>query len=114
MYVFVKPKQKPTETPFDLTEHFEWHENFELPGQCRITVLNIENAHQMTDDNCCKNLNVFGDDKCDDAKLLNDKTWTGEVNMVNETNKNGFYECKISIKGFKDQLIKGKSIWTTQ
>lgn len=22
-----------------------------------------------------------------------------------------FYECKISVKGFKDQLIKGKSIW---
>lgn len=24
---------------------------------------------------------------------------------------NNFYECKIVVKGFKDQLVKGQSIW---
>lgn len=24
---------------------------------------------------------------------------------------NNFYECNIVVKGFKDQLVKGQSIW---
>lgn len=33
-------------------------------------------------------------------------------NTNNENNSiTSFYECKVSVKGFKDQLIKGKSIW---
>lgn len=113
MYVFLKPKYKPSDGDFAISEHFEWRDRFELPANCRITVLNIENIKQTTDDNCCKNLNIFND-----AEKIGEKIST-EVNAAqltaieNEMHSiNGFYECKISIKGFRDQLIKGKSIWT--
>lgn len=115
MYLFLKPKHPPFDGVFDIGEHFEWRDRFELPANCRITVLNIENMNRTTDDNCCKNLNIFNDASEIAEKIPNGKPSTGEsVALVPENEMhsiNGFYECKISIKGFKDQLIRGRSIW---
>lgn len=113
MYVFLKPKHKPSDGDFVTSEHFEWRDRFELPANCRITVLNIENINQTTEDNCCKNLNVFNDAIGIGEKISTEVNEAQSTVVENEMQSiNGFYECKISIKGFKDQLIKGKSIWT--
>lgn len=113
MYVFLKPKYKPSYDDFATSEHFEWRDRFELPANCRITVLNIENTNQSTDENCCKNLNVFNDALEIGERILTEVNAAPPTAIENEMHTiNGFYECKISIKGFKDQLIKGKSIWT--
>lgn len=113
MYVFLKPKHKPNDDAIEIGEHFEWRDRFELPANCRITVLNIENENRTTDENCCKNLNVFNDATEIGEKISNNVNVKHSTMTDNEMHSiNGFYECKISIKGFKDQLIKGKSIWT--
>lgn len=113
MYVFLKPKYKPNDGTFATSEHFEWRDRFELPANCRITVLNIENIKQTTDDNCCKNLNIFNDTMKIGEKISTEVNAAHMMAIENEQHSiNGFYECKISIKGFRDQLIKGKSIWT--
>lgn len=109
MYLFLKPKYKPNDGALEIDEHFEWRDRFELPANCRITVLNIENVNRTTDDNCCKNLNVFNDATGIGEKISNESPLVLDGEMHSIT---GFYECKVSIKGFKDQLIKGKSIWT--
>lgn len=116
MYVFLKPKYRLSAEAFEIDEYFEWRDRFELPASCRITVLNIETTNQPTDDNCCQNLNVFSDEKIgsdipSEGEMTDSKV---EPSMGNENEMhtiNGFYECKVSIKGFKDQLIRGKSIW---
>lgn len=118
MYVFLKPKYKSNADTFTMDEHFEWRDQFDLPANCRITVLNIENINCTTDDNCCKNLKVYNDATESEAKILNgkDASETNGMHLTDNENKmhtiNGFYECKISIKGFKDRSINGKSIWT--
>lgn len=155
MYVFLKPRNSS-----DLqnnTEQFHRHDNFQLPINCRTTVLNIKSNINNASANCCRNLFVFHDFKqlnielshgIDVTQLANEHDEeigtdtnkdsgnvrtnnaldTGEQvpnleknysnHMKNKdatTNEeitiNSFYECNVSVKGFKDQLIKGKSIW---
>lgn len=119
MFVFLKPTRRPPNGPNEISEHLEWRDQFELPANCRITVFNIVNNNRTNDNNnCCKNLNVFNDgenngEKCGTRNSLNDvSVEQSTINRNEIPSMHGFYECKISIKGFKDQIIKGKSIWT--
>lgn len=131
MYLFMKPKNRIEHT---IDDQFHRHECFKLPTMCRITMLNIENDSDTMTTNCCRNLSIF-----DDFQLLNSsdaiETNSTEMTDNNQTettcDKNDsmpakcsdlkniiktdaisdFFECKVTIKGFRDQLIKGQSIW---
>lgn len=131
MYVFLKPKQA-LHDPFG--DQFERHDEFRLPAMCRTTMLNIRNDSNAAATNCCQDLLVFDDDlkpmnqsnnetnktdliceSTEDSRLPNNHEnvpKNGEMDFASEKSlRNSFFECKISVKGFKDQRIKGKSIW---
>lgn len=72
--------------------------------------------------NCCRGLNIFSDNESlsyaptssdnsvRDCKSHELKNGIGKENSLS----NSFYECNIVVKGFRDQLIKGQSIWAHQ
>lgn len=133
MYVFLKPRQSIED---EIGEQFERHDRFKLPTMCRTTVLNIQNDSNAVTTNCCQDLSIFHGDFnpldysagdatkkteriCDQTSSLIVNAPTKHVATNSESLsktdsrlESNFYECKISVKGFKDQLIKGKSIWT--
>lgn len=108
MFVFIKPKC-PDTFPSDVK--FIRRDFGILPlSTCRTTILNINNPTENLSINCCKNLNVYSD--APHVNLI--ETITDENKVIDSAHANAsiYYECNVSVKGFKDQLIKGKSIWT--
>lgn len=90
-------------------DQFKNHTGFKLPASCRITSINIQNDFNIMDVNCCQNLHIFNDSAI--AKMEKSKT-ESRINIEKcSFDCNSFYECKIVVKGFKDQLVKGQSIW---
>lgn len=117
MYVMLKSKVHIGE------EYFQQHDSFKLPSTCRTTVLNVENHSDEMALKCCQNLVVYDDmeESTNSADFTIEKTEdsnygeiskNGHVTQVASSNDLKFYECNIVVKGFKNQLVKGKSIWT--
>lgn len=109
MFLFIKPRHLENH-PSDV--EFELHEDITFPSTCRTTVLNIENPMENMSLNCCKNLNVYNDMLPNAEKSEEDitKAHTGMSEMT--ANLSSYFICKVCVKGFKDQLVKGTSIWT--
>lgn len=124
MHILLKSKQRITD------EYFRQHDTIRLPSACRTTMMNIENDSDESQLNCCQHLMVYDDM----AELLkgklcvsldeNDSTnsqiqqYSDKLHdrSTNDTDTNEtcskYYECSIIVKGFKNQLVKGQSIWT--
>lgn len=112
MYVVLKPKFGWN----TMGEQFKSHNSLKLPASCRITHINIQNDFNIINLNCCQNLNIFNDiSTLNDSTAENIKKSKTESKINTEkdctSDCNNFYECKIIVKGFKDQLVKGQSIW---
>lgn len=105
MYAVLKPKRDWN----TIGDQFKSHAGFKLPTSCRVTHINIQTDFNLMDLNCCQNLNIFNDINATNTASTNAKTETNAEKCQIECNN--FYECKIPVKGFKDQLIKGQSIW---
>lgn len=92
-------------------------------------MMNIENDSDDSRLNCCQRLAVYDDM----VHLINDKLsvsigdnigTSNRTDQQNTINIHGtddmsasdtgskYYECAVIVKGFKNQLIKGQSIWT--
>lgn len=120
MFVFLMPKDG---SDFKLSGQFQQRNNLKLPTLCRTTLLNINNNTHETELNCCRNLTIFNDFEAPPpAAEFVDMQRNDEITQQenSSTSDNGeksaktcdcFYECNIVLKGYKDQLIKGKSIW---
>lgn len=103
MYVLLKSKQKIND------EQFQHHDTFKLPSMCRVTMLNIENDSDDTNHICCKNLLIYDSEVETIAKRETSNT---EPNLNEIESFSSHYECDVFIKGFKNQLVKGQSIWS--
>lgn len=86
--------------------------NFFIPNKCRKFILNIQNK---TDDmgvaitpDCCRYMNVYNGLNNLNIVVPKESSNTDERN-ANE--KYAWFESKIVVKGFKDVLVRGKSIW---
>lgn len=120
MYVVLKPKCSMS----SIGDAFKSHSSFKFPASCRTTQINIQNDSANIASNCCQSLNIFNDSDVPNCVPVKN----GTSDEIDDSNSNGlkngidredpssthdsFYECNIVVKGFKDQLIKGKSIWT--
>lgn len=104
MHVLLKSKQKISD------EHFQQHDTFKLPSMCRVTMLNIVNDSDDNHHNCCQNLLVY-DDVEETTLTIGEKSKTA-TNSIESELSSKFYECDVLIKGFKNMLVKGQSIWT--
>lgn len=112
MYVVLKPKFGWN----TMGDQFKSHTGLKLPASCRITHINIQNDFNIINLNCCQNLNIFNDINTSNENntVVNMKKSKTESKIDIEecpSDCNNFYECKIVVKGFKDQLVKGQSIW---
>lgn len=109
MYIALKPKFGWN----TMGDQFKSHSGLKLPASCRITHINIQNDFNTIDLNCCQNLNIFNDINMSNAvaNMKKSKTESKINNAECSSDCNNFYECKIIVKGFKDQLVKGQSIW---
>lgn len=122
MYVILKPKCGIS----SIGEEFVGHSSFKFPTSCRTTCINIQNDPMDMSTNCCRGLNIFSDNESVQFGLYAPKSSDNSVrDCKSHELKNGigkenlssiprFYECNIVVKGFKDQLIKGQSIWANQ
>lgn len=121
MFVLLKTKEKIAE---DMIEDFQCHDYLRLPTQCRITRFDIRNNSNGSKSNCCRDISIFNESSSTVANHMNKSSSesTPNVNVVaeNATNESTvstmekgelLYECKISVKGFRDQLNNGTSIW---
>lgn len=127
MYILLKTTHKIDES---MAANFQRLDYFQLPTLCRITKLNIQNDSNNLNVNCCRDLSIFNDATSNGHKIngttfnrnecngtehknhFNDNGTSSDSNTFNKIDTNEFlYECKISIKGFRDQLINGKTIW---
>lgn len=108
MFVFLKPKCADTLLS---DAKFIRRDLSTLPlSSCRTTVFNIINPTENLAINCCKDLKVYSDaPQADSIEPITHKSIDADRTHENATT---FYECNVSVKGFKDQLIKGKSIWS--
>lgn len=79
---------------------------------CRVTMLNIENETDDTNHNCCQNLLVY--DAVKKSASTKDNDAKTETNLSENELFSRFYECDVFIKGLKNQLIKGQSIWNNK
>lgn len=112
MFLYVKPKENDKIISANENQ-FELCEDFRLPSACRTTLINIAKENENFHEKCCQNLSIFDEFGQNEKSAMQ----TNSPKMQNEketaeANNGNFYECKVPIKGFKDQLIKGKSIWT--
>lgn len=121
MFVILKPKNGIS----SIGNEFVGHSNFKFPTSCRTTHINIGNEPMDMPSNCCRGLNIFSDNESSSYAPIASGTSGKMGNCNNRELKNGigkenlssiprFYECNIVVKGFKDQLIKGQSIWANQ
>lgn len=94
---------------------FELRTDISFPSNCRTSVLNIAN-HDETDSvslKCCKNFDVYSDlmaatQQSEENDISANSTETAAL----AANTTSYFECKVSVKGMKDQLVKGVSIWS--
>lgn len=107
MYIFLKPRPGHN---FGDDELFEPRDQFTLPTNCRAMTLNIENDCSNLDLNCCRNISVFTENGTAHVPSANGDNDSHETDPSSE-NESTFYQCKFYVKGFKDQLVKGQSIW---
>lgn len=107
MYIFLKPRPGHN---FGNDELFESRDQFTLPTNCRAMTLNIENDCSNLDLNCCRNISVFTENGTARVPSANGDNDPHETDPSSE-NESTFYQCKFYVKGFKDQLVKGQSIW---
>lgn len=123
MYVVLKPKYGWNTIGDQFTSHTG---PFRLPASCRRTHINIQNDFKIMDLNCCQNINIFNDvNAANDNNAMDNLNWNCSESKKQESETASkiktqkcssdcdcyYYECKIIVKGFKDQLIKGQSIW---
>lgn len=80
----------------EFLEMFTKNEDFTIPGRCPVSKITIQN--NLTDSTMG---NRFFDLRGD----------VFHRSPENKTENYQWYECDVSVKGFKDVLVKGKSIW---
>lgn len=116
MFVLLNPKMKST----DSNDSFQLIEDFRLPRSCKTVVLHLKNvSDDATRTNCCENLVVYDDLLTDyeNLKVTDDKFESLSANDVDETtdssdiNSTNWYNSTVFVRGFKDVMVKGKSIW---
>lgn len=121
MFVLLNPKVRP-QVSDDL---FQLNEDFRLPRSCKTVVLNLQNISDSIQTNCCDHLVVYDDSdlladydnlKVTDDKLASteadeDKTVDGRNVQSIDINESDWYNSTVFVRGFKDVLVKGKSIW---
>lgn len=115
MFVFIRPTDVDA---FVVEDQFEQRENFSLPHNCRTTILNIESGSGNLSLNCCRDLDIFSDGQNQfsstnhsDADEGVDESIKEEQTIDDSVHIEIFFECKLFVKGFKDQLVKGNSVW---
>lgn len=117
MHLFLKPRNGAN---FEFGDQFQHHSHLKLSTSCRQTLFSIQSDSRLNE-NCCRKLHIFNDIgsnkvKSEDSSTNNERVQKDYIRNKEDTakciTKTDFYECKIVVKGFKDQLIKGKSIWT--
>lgn len=116
MHVFLKPKNG---ADFEFGDQFQHHSRLKLSTSCRQTLFSIQSDSRLNK-NCCRKLHIFNDIgsnkvKSEDSSTNNERVHKDYIQNKKDkmsSTKTDFYECKIVVKGFKDQLIKGRSIWT--
>lgn len=125
MFVLLKTKEKLAD---GMMENFQCHNYLRLSTKCRVTQIDIRNNSNDSKTNCCRNISIFNESISAENATVNHANElpetipnaNGVVTVTNATNESNFsivekdellYECKISIKGFRDQLNNGTSIW---
>lgn len=109
MFLFLKPKH--SEHLLSDTD-FDQHAEITIPPTCRTTVFNIESCGDDTSQNCCKNLNVYND-KIASTSEIPDQKVEDKVECTDLLAKaSSYFVCKVSVKGFKNQPVKGASVWS--
>ncbi|KAG4067272.1 hypothetical protein HA402_000263 [Bradysia odoriphaga] len=116
MFVLLKPKVAPSKTD----DSFQLTEDFRLPRSCKTVILNLQNTSNSIKANCCEHLVVYDDLLTDYGNLsvTDEKLVPGEDDDENEMNDDStgkgatsWYNSTVFVRGFKDVLVKGKSIW---
>lgn len=119
MFVLLNPKVKPAKTD----DSFQLTEDFRLPRSCKTVILNLQNKSHSIKSNCCEHLIVYDDLQADYDKLtVTDDELEAETEATddkvnemtedfNEISATDWYNSTIFVRGFKDVLVKGKSIW---
>lgn len=121
MFILMKTKEKLAE---GMMEDFQCLDYLRLPTQCRVTRLDIRNNSNGSKSNCCHNISIFNESISVANTTVNHINESTEMkpneNGSIQTNESNFsimekgellYACKISVKGFRDQLNNGTSIW---
>lgn len=120
MFVLLNPKVKPTQPD----EMFQLLEDFRLPRSCKTVILNLKNNSDSIKTNCYENLVVYDDlhllADYENLTVTDDKVVAIDVDEktvderdvdLNDINEAVWYNSGIFVRGFKDVLVKGKSIW---
>lgn len=93
MYFFLKPK---CGLGAALNEHVQLQSYLRLPSACRITQLNIQTSNENAV--LPQQFHIFNDDAHDNREPI-------------ENESTELYELNVTVKGFKEKFIKGKSSW---
>lgn len=118
MFVLLNPKVKSSVSD----DSFQLIEDFQLPRSCKTVILNLNNNSDAIKTNCCEHLVVYDDLLVDydnltvtDEKILSMEGDNKNIDEMNaesdDSNEAVWYNSTIFMRGFKDVLVKGKSIW---
>lgn len=110
MFVLLKPRDLETFSYDD--NHLTRRDNFAFSANCRTTIFNIENHDENISLNCCRDLDIYSESVETSASTASQDD-SGENASAKTTNDLTFYECKVFVKGFKEQSIKGRSVWSS-
>lgn len=109
--MFVLLKKNSTGTTDNVLEFFQAKDYDGVTIKCKTIILNIlPEFNSEIDLNCCKDISIFQDmtnlnlNKREDAE--NEKNQKSDKNV-----ETSWFESKVTVKGFKDVLVKGKRIW---
>ncbi|KAJ6632728.1 hypothetical protein Bhyg_17218 [Pseudolycoriella hygida] len=114
MFVLLNSKVKPSNMCED---RFQLYEDFRLPRSCKTVVLNLRNTSPPTKMNCCEHLVVYDDLLNDSLNVVDKQMASMEINcdksddVTDDITGMGWHGSTVFVRGFKDVLVKGKSIW---
>lgn len=115
MFVLLRPKVLPV-----TSDSFQLNEGFRLRRNVKIVCLNLMNISAPLRTNCCEhsvyndmvagyqNLNVTDNNN---GTVEIDGQIVDDMNHLNDINKGVWYESTTFVRGFKDVLVRGHSIW---
>ncbi|XP_055529897.1 uncharacterized protein LOC129721405 [Wyeomyia smithii] len=100
-----------TELSEEDVENWQMIDDYSLPNSCQKYIINLFNQSTNSKQlHCCKEMEVFND-QVKDLGIAKQRSQVFNQETLGSTSGKTWFQIGNGLKGLKNNLIKGKSIW---